>query len=162
VSAQQRCARGTGGTLDTLVGIRPPASRTLGSGLAVIRRRSRSPSSGGLGVDAPATSSTGGGDRRRTACSTTRGRRRRRAAERFLADQQQHAFVRGAERRARTILGARTRDTHDSWGGGITGDPTAERIDAQQHVWAQDAAGAVQHWYWDPSTNAIAHDNWGQ
>jgi hypothetical protein len=51
---------------------------------------------------------------------------------------------------------------HDVWGSGITGDPTAEIIGAQQHVWAQDASGDAQHWYWDPATKVVAHDDWGQ
>ncbi len=25
-----------------------------------------------------------------------------------------------------------------------------------------DAAGHAQHWFWDPSTNSINHDDWGQ
>jgi hypothetical protein len=51
-------------------------------------------------------------------------------------------------------------EAHDTWGQGLTGDPTAELIGAQQHVWAQGATG-VQHWYWDPTTNRIVHDSWG-
>jgi hypothetical protein len=81
----------------------------------------------------------------------------------LLAGSQQHVFVRGTGGTLEHWWWDPSAGiTHDTWGSGIAGDPTAELIDSQQHVWAQDAAGHAQHWYWDPTTNAIAHDDWGQ
>ena len=50
---------------------------------------------------------------------------------------------------------------HDTWGTGITTDPTLLLVAQQQHAWALDAAGNAQHWFWDPR-NGMNHDTWGQ
>ncbi len=44
--------------------------------------------------------------------------------------------------------------SQETWGSGIAEDPTAEMVSSQQHVWALDAWGRAQHWYWDPASEA--------
>jgi hypothetical protein len=81
----------------------------------------------------------------------------------MLANNQQHAFVRGTSGTLEHFWWTPPGNlTHDAWGQGISSDPTALAIGMQQHAWAQDSGGTIQHWYWDPTTQSVAHDSWGQ
>ena len=77
----------------------------------------------------------------------------------FLYGAQQHVFVRGTDGNVQHFwwdpvnagdpAGGKSHDTWSS-GGGLTSDPLALVYGNQQHAFARDARGNLQHWWWYP------------